>query len=140
MGKAKRSKKREVDKQKHPDKHVDLWRNPDTLKCKDTASNNRISQYLPVCPAAYEVFRHITLYSLEQPSEIGSIIPVLPLRTPKLSEVNNFHRATQLVHSGSAIPTPVCDWAALPWQGQRAYFLLSGKVSVGIYVLSIKVI
>lgn len=128
-----------TDRQKHTDKHVNFSRNPDTQKCKTTTTNNRIHQYLLVCPAAYEVFFvYYSMYFLEQLSEIGGIIPVLLLRTVKLSEVNNMHRGMPVVHRGFAVPALVCDWAMLPWERQLAHFLLSGKVSVGIYILSVK--
>lgn len=136
---AKRSKKSEVDRQTEAHKHVNFSRNPDTQKCKTTTTNNRIHQYLLVCPAAYEVFFvYYSMYFLEQLSEIGGIIPVLLLRTVKLNEVNNMHRVMPVVHGGFAVPALVCDWPMLPWERQLAHFLLSGKVGVGIYILSVK--
>lgn len=71
------------------------------------------------------------MYSLEQPSEIDGFIPILPLRTLKHGEVNNLHKATQLVHSGFVIPTQICDWARLPRECRLARFVLSGRVCVG---------
>lgn len=90
---AKRPKEREVDRQKHPEKHVDLSRNADPRNYKDTTTNNRICQYLLVCPLHAGCYIYIcsSVNSLERPSEIGGIISFLLLRTLKLSEVNNLY-------------------------------------------------
>lgn len=48
MKTAKRPNKREAERQKHPDRHVDFCRILDTQKYKDTTTNTRIHQYLLV--------------------------------------------------------------------------------------------